>query len=168
MKKITLFTIVVFLLLVSCVNNKNDMITIIDCNDIPGKPEYMLFKTENEGYMFTYKGGLYQNSSIFVYKTTDGGKNWEQIYYQNGCYFYGSSKLYHNAIFGFIKDPNVAKNNLFKLDLTTQEFKLVDINIANVESIGGGIWTRGNSISAFFSKDKYRGILTTDTDFSSF
>ncbi|MDR2840351.1 MAG: hypothetical protein LBV75_03655, partial [Paludibacter sp.] len=87
MKKIVL-NIIISLLFVSCTNT-NNMITIINCNNIEGKPEYMHFKTENEGYMFSYSGGLYRNSDIFVYKTTNGGENWEQIYHQNGYYFYG-------------------------------------------------------------------------------
>ena len=171
MKKITLFIFVVSLLLASCTNNKNDMIAVIDFNEIQGKPEYMLFKTENEGYMFCYKGGLYQNSSIFVYKTTNGGKNWEQIYYQNGYYFshYSTFTLFNNVIYGTIDDPeNIANYNLFKLDLATQEFKLINPNAFGVDRVGGIIGTNGDNISVFFYKKEQRGILTTSTDFSSF
>jgi len=169
MKKITL-NIAISLLFVSCLN-KNDMITIIDCNGTQGKPEYMLFKTENEGYMFCYKGGLYQNSSIFVYKTTDSGKNWEQIYYQNRCYFalYSTLILFNNAIYGNVYDPeDITNYNLFKLDLATQEFKLINPDDFGVDRVGGIIGTKGNDISVFFNKNKQSGILTTDTDFSSF
>jgi hypothetical protein len=104
-----------------------------------------------------------------VYKTTNGGKNWKQIYYQDGYYFYGNSILYNNAIFGTIKNPeDISKENLFKLDLTTQKFTLLNTNNANVESVGGYIWISGDSIYTYFTKNTHRGILITDTDFSSF
>jgi hypothetical protein len=175
MKKITLFIIVVvFLLFLSCINNKNDMITIVNCNGISGKPEYMLFKTENVGYMFIYKGNMYSSSadvSIFIFKTTDGGENWEQIYSQDGYIFarYSIFTLFNNAIFGTVENPeDITKPNLFKLDLTTQEFKLLDNDTLGVDGVGGFILIKNDSIVTFFSKDKYRGTLTTDTDFSSF
>jgi hypothetical protein len=150
------------------------MITIIDCNDIQGKPEYMLFKTENEGYMFIYKGNMYSSSSdtgIFIYKTTDGGKNWEQIYYQVGYIFarYSEFTLFNNAIFGTVENPeDITVYNLFKFDLATQEFKLINPNAFGVDKVGGKVLVNGDSISTFFSKDKYGGFLTTDTIFSSY
>jgi hypothetical protein len=144
------------------------MITIIDCNGIEGKPEYMHFPTENEGYMFSYTGNVYFDAILFIYKTTDGGNNWEQIYSQKGYVFYGDSKLYHNAIFGLIKDAeNITKSNLFKLDLATQEFKLINTDAFGIDGVGGIIFAKNDSISSFFSKNKQGGILTTDTDFSS-
>jgi hypothetical protein len=103
-----------------------------------------------------------------VYKTTNGGKNWKQIYYQDGYYFYGNSILYNNAIFGTVKEPeDITRENLFKLDLATQEFKLFDISALGVDGVGGRILVKNDSICAFFSKNKHRGILTTDTNFSS-
>jgi hypothetical protein len=145
------------------------MITIIDCNGIQGKPEYMHFKTENEGYMFCYKGGLYQNSSIFVYKTSNGGADWKLIYSQNGFYFYGGSEIYQNAIYGNVYDPEDNTNyNLFKLDLATQNFNLINPDIFGVDRVGGIIGVNGNNISVFFNKNKQSGYLTTDSDFSSF
>jgi hypothetical protein len=145
------------------------MITAIACNGLNGKPEYMHFKTENEGYICSYKGNVYFDASIIIYRTNDGGKEWEQIYSQTGCVFYGDSKLYNNAIFGLIKDAeDITKSNLFKLNLATQEFKLLDINGLGVDGVGGFILVKNDSIVTFFNKDKHRGILTTDTDFSSF
>ncbi len=162
MKKLAL-NIIISLLLVSCTNT--DMITIIDCNDIQGKPEYMHFKTENEGYMFTYKGNLYSETNTFVFKTTDGGKDWKQIYSGNGYLFSGSSVLLGNAIFGYIKNTeDIAKNNLFKLDLTTQEFKLLDFNIEAT----GNIWGQNDSVSLNLYNQPQHYILTTDTNLSSF
>ena len=170
MKMVTLI-IFISLLFASCMNSKDKVITTIDCNGIQGKPEYMLFKTENEGYMFCYKGGLYQNSTIFIYKTTNGGKDWEQIYFADSCFFYGYAELCNNAIFGNIKSSeDVAKNNLFKLDLTTQEFKLLNFNIEAI----GNIWAKNNNICISFSNknpstNKWESnILFIDTDFHSY
>jgi hypothetical protein len=163
MKKI-IVNIIISLLFISCTNT-NDMITIIDCNGIEGKPEYMHFSTENEGYMFNYKGNLYSETTTFVFKTTDGGKNWKQIYSGNGYLFSGSSILCSNAVFGYIKNAeDIAKNNLFKLDFATQEFKLLDFNIEAT----GNIWWQNDSVCLNFYNQPQHYILATDTNFLSF
>lgn len=141
------------------------MITLIDFNEIPGKPEYMLFKSENEGYIFSKKGNLYSEASIMIYKTINGGKDWQQIYFANDWLFYGYAKLYDNAIFGNIKSSkNVAKNNLFKLNLATQEFKLFDFNIEAI----GNVWVKNDSVCLSFYNKPQNYILTTDTSFSAY
>jgi hypothetical protein len=138
------------------------MITIIDCNDIEGKPEYMYFKTENEGYMFNYKGNLYSETSTFVFKTTDSGKSWQHFFSGNGYLFSGGSILVNNAVFGYIKNAeDPAKNNLFKLDLATQEFKLLDFNIEAT----GNIWAKNDSIHLSFYNQPQNYTLATDTIF---
>jgi hypothetical protein len=71
--------------------------------------------------------------------------------------------LYNNAIYGYIKNAeDIAKNNLFKFDLTTQEFKLLDFNIEAI----GNIWVKNDSVCiAFYNKKEKHSILTTDTSF---
>lgn len=163
MKKIVIISII-SVLFILCVN-QNDMITIIDCNNIEGKPEYMHFKTENEGYMFSYIGNLYDETNTFVFKTTNGGKNWEHIYSGDGYLFSGSSILFDNAVFGYIKNAeDIAKNNLFKFDLTTQEFKLLDFNIEAT----GNIWAKNDSIYLSYYNKPHHYTLATDTNFLSY
>jgi hypothetical protein len=161
-----LLTALIALLLISCINNKKNMITIIKHNEISGKPEYLHFKSENEGYMFNSKAAYSPNASLIIYKTTDGGKNWEQIVSMNGYRFYGASALYGNAIFGSIKSSeSVTKNKLFKLDLLTQEFKLLDFTIER----SGEIWIKNNSVYLnLATNDNLNYILKTDTNFSSY
>ncbi|MDR1652534.1 MAG: hypothetical protein LBS01_02560, partial [Prevotellaceae bacterium] len=73
---------------------------------------------------------MYSETNSFIFRTTDGGKNWKQFFSGNGYLFSGYAILYNNAIYGYIKNAeDIAKNNLFKFDLTTQEFKLLDFNI---------------------------------------
>ena len=140
---------------------------MIDYNEIPGSPEYLHFKNESEGYMFCSNGDVYDSdASLIIYKTTDGGKSWEQIVSVDGYVFYGDSELYNNAIFGSIKSwESMTKNKLFKLDLLTQEFKLLDFTIERL----GNIWTKNDSVYLDFINDNvHYNMLKTDTDFSSY
>lgn len=163
MKKITL-NIIISLLLVSCINDKSK-ITLIDCNNVDGKPEYMLFKSENEGYMFNYKGNLYSDANIMIYKTINGGTSWQKIYSAKDWLFYGYAKLYNNAIFGNVKSSkDLAKNKLFKLDLATNEFKLLDFNIEAI----GNIWIKNDSILLSFGNKSQNCVLSTDTNFLNY
>lgn len=128
----------------------------------------MHFKTKDEGYLFTQKRDLSLGSNIFVYKTTDGGKNWEQIYHQNGYKLFGPSILYKGAIFGTVTEQeDLRKSNLFKLDLATHAFSLLDINTIGVDYVGDYILAMDGNISSFFRKDEQYGFLTTDMNFSS-
>jgi len=163
MKKVAL-NVTIFLLFVSCLNT-NDRITIIDCKETHGKPEYMLFKSENEGYMFNYTGNLYSETNTFIFQTTSNGKNWKQIFVRNGYLFSGFAILCNNAIYGYIKNAeDITKNNLFKFDLTTQEFKLLGFNIEAI----GNIWVKNDSICLVFYNKPQHYTLTTDTNFLSY
>lgn len=118
MRKIIMFSA---LLLLGCKNTTNDNlgIEIYTIKGMDGKPEYIHFITEKEGYSFnTVEDWPEQTSeqlndpnylpqpsnSVIIYKTINGGRNWEKTDSIKNRKFVGEGIFFKNAFYVAIND----------------------------------------------------------------
>ena len=155
---ITYFFAIICFFLVSC-----DMMydrDVIKCNGLTNKPIHIYFVTLDEGYAFCNEGHLYDESIAEIYKTVDGGKNWERIHSMNNYLYTGTSIKYGGKIYSYIKNTyDIKCNFLVCFNLVSNDIDIIDYEINGI----GNLCSGNDSIYATIYSSNSHYLLSVDT-----
>jgi hypothetical protein len=168
-----------FVIIVGCkdsVKNSNT-IEMFSFKGMTGKSEYMYFINPNEGYSFNNKTmtdwskvtqeqlddpNYFPKSTdkSTIYKTIDGGKNWEEITSITSRNFFNRALVFEDAIY-------IATNDFYNDKVFIAKFNISKdvLEFEKEYDVIGGIFTNGKNI--FLQTEKGNSISMFNKDFSS-
>lgn len=142
-----------------------------------GKPEYIYFLNPKEGYSFNYitesedqTEEQLNDPNFFpkktntssIYKTFDGGKNWEMVYSIDDYAFYNTAFCDGSTIYiKIINNAETLENKLLKFDLKTLKSSILDFNFERM----GEVWSLNQKVFINSKNNNINNIYSTDNDF---
>lgn len=141
--------------------NKEDGL-IISCRGLIAQPVYLHYISDNIGYAFVNNGDTYSHADAVIYKTIDGGNNWEQVNVIEHHLFTGSSSIIlGDNIYCYINsEDDFAINRIICYNYKINTIKVSDYIIQSV----GDIWEQDGNIYGYVYVDSGYSLLIIDTN----
>ena len=155
-------------------------IEIINFTGMDGESVHISFVTPKIGYSFNNKTytdwtrvtkeqlddpNYFPKSTDVgtIYKTIDGGKNWDSVYSIKDYNFYNTSFYGKNKIYiKIIDSKKILKNKLLKFDLKTNKDNILNFNFERM----GEIWAINKNVFIHSKNNGVNYLYTIDDNFS--
>ena len=169
MKTAKILAFIGCLLIASCgIKNGNGEMEceLIPCKGLDAKPIFLHFVTDDVGYAFVNVGYMYMQAAAVIYKTMDGGKNWNKVKSVENYLFSGTKSVaIGENIYCYINsEDDYSVNRIVCFNCQNNTVKVSDF----VAQAIGDVWEQNGKICSNVYLDSVYCLLQVDTSLNNY